>query len=84
MLVCPHCNKEIEVKKPEPDFSALLGKKRKVPWWLYPLWPRLSWSERTLVAIFCLVFYTFWRLSQKVDDLTYLVKLIQISISGAP
>ena len=83
MLVCPHCNQEIE-------FKAL----KKVSWWNKPIGgPSVSLGCGTLIIIAIIVGVfsgtndisgDVFRLSQKVDALTVLVEEIHTSMSDTP
>lgn len=79
MLVCPHCNEEIEV-------SAA----KDVSWWKYQPMNRgvsLGCGTLILIAIIVAVFSDdsgVSKLSRKVDELTVLVEEIHTSITDTP
>ena len=79
MLVCPHCNQEIEVKALE-----------KVSWWNKPIGgPSVSLGCGTLIliAIIVAVFSDnsgVSELSTKVDELTVIVEEIRTSVTETP
>lgn len=79
MLVCPHCNQEIE-------FKAL----KKVSWWNKPVGgPSVSLGCGTLIIIAIIVAIfsdngSVSSLSRKVDELTVLVEEIHTSVTETP
>ena len=79
MLVCPHCNQEIE-------FKAL----EKVPWWKKPIGgpsASLGCGTLILIAIIVAVFSDnsdVSILSRQVDELTVLVEEIHTSVTETP
>ncbi len=83
MLVCPHCNQEIE-------FKAL----EKVPWWKKPIGgPSASLGCGTLIIIAIIVYFFSGGvnlsgdvsiLSQQVDELTALVEEIHTLVTETP
>ena len=81
MLVCPHCNQEIE-------FKAL----KKVSWWNKPIGgPSVSLGCGTLIimAIIVSIFSNsdssgVADLSRKVDNLTVIVEAIHTSVIETP
>ena len=81
MLVCPHCNQEIE-------FKAL----EKVSWWNKPIGgPSVSLGCGTLIimAIIVSIFSNsdssgVADLSRKVDNLTVIVEAIHTSVIETP
>ena len=81
MLVCPHCNQEIE-------FKAL----KKVSWWNKPIGGpsvSLGWSTLIIMAIIVATFSNsdssgVADLSRKVGNLTVIVEAINTSVIETP